>query len=125
MPDHAIERRFDEIVRLAGVGSRVNEGTDSVPRRMLQRVAFAAATSASADLYAFDRMALVGDREYHEQCKQRLAELKAAGHGIVIYRRIRRMFGKWATAGSCWTGRTRTTDPDTLAKLLIDVRRVG
>ena len=124
MPDHAIERRFDEIVRLAGVGSRVNEGTDSVPRRMLQQVAFAAATSASADLYAFDRMALVGDREYHEQCKQRLAELKAAGHGIVIYSQNPAHVREMGDRGLVLDGaRTRTTDPDTLAKLLIDVKK--
>lgn len=124
MPDRAIDRRFDDMIAFADVGSRVNQGTDSVPRRLLQQVAFAAATAASADLYAFDRMALVGDREYHARCKKRLADLKEAGHGILIYSQNPAHIRELADRGLVLDrSRTETTDPETLARLVIDVKK--
>ncbi|MFN8125164.1 MAG: hypothetical protein U0R64_01440 [Candidatus Nanopelagicales bacterium] len=124
MPDHLIDRRFADIVEFANVTDKVHRATDSVGKAVLQQVAFAAATAASADLYAFDRMALVGDAAFHEKCRTRIGELKAAGRGILVHSQNPQHIRDLGDRGLVIDGpRTRMTDPDTLARLVIDAKK--
>ncbi len=121
LSDKAIDRRFDEIAEFAGVTKILHKVCDTQSRSTMAQVSFAAATSAPVDLIAFDRSAVVGDKEFRPKCLARLSELKESGKGLIVYSADPRQVRKVADRGLVLDGEaTRELSPADFAQLLID-----
>ena len=120
MGDKAIDRRFDEMVDFAEVSRVVNRPIESQHRQVIAQVAFAAAICSRAELIAFDRCALVGDRRFRNKCARRIAELKKSGTGFVVFSPDARQVLELADRGLVLDGdHSREVPPAELAGLLI------
>lgn len=121
LSDRAIDRKFDDMVEFAGVSRLLHRQSQSQPRHVLAQIGFAVATTAPVDLLAFDRTAIVGDKEFRAKCVQRLNELKTAGKGLVIYSQDVRQVRAVADRGLVLDGdKSAEFDPDMFARMVID-----
>lgn len=121
LSDRTIARRFDEMVDFAEVGRLLHRPGEGQPRHIIDQVAFAAAVCTPVDLVAFDRNAEVGPPEFRAKCSAKLADMKAAGRGILVYsqdvKQIRRLADRGLVLDS---GRSRVLAPDPFADLMIE-----
>lgn len=79
-----IRARTDEIIRFAGVESHRDLPMKCYSSGMNSRLAYAAASIIDADIYLFDEVFAVADREYQEKCRSHMRGLRARGKTALI-----------------------------------------
>jgi lipopolysaccharide transport system ATP-binding protein len=84
IPHKQIDRRFNNIVRFAGVESFLEEPVKHYSTGMRMRLAFSVMTELDAPILLIDEALSIGDEAFRLRCEQRLAELRSIGRTIVI-----------------------------------------
>lgn len=79
-----VERRFDEIVHFAGIGSFLDTPVKFYSSGMFVRLGFAVAVTASPDVLLVDEVLAVGDLSFQIRCYERMQQISAAGTTIVV-----------------------------------------
>ncbi len=121
LTDRMVTRRFDEMVEFAEVSRLLHRPVDSQPRHVIDQVAFAAAVCAPVDLVAFDRNAEVGPKEFRAKCSTKLAEMKAAGRGALVFSQDPRQIRRLADRGLVLDADvSQLLSPDAFADLTIE-----
>ncbi len=120
LADKTIDRRFEEMAEFAEVTRVLNRPIESQHRSVVAQVAFAAAACSRTDLIAFDRCAVVGDKAFRRKCARKIAELKKAGTGFVVYSPDPKQIVGMADRGLVIAGPdTREVNPAELAGMLV------
>jgi ABC-type polysaccharide/polyol phosphate transport system ATPase subunit len=84
VPREEIERRLDEIVAFADIGSFVDQPVKTYSSGMFVRLAFAVTTSVDADILLIDEALAVGDVFFRQKCYERLQALRRRGVSILL-----------------------------------------
>ena len=79
-----MDRKFDEIVRFADIGSFIEQPVKTYSTGMLMRVAFSVAISVEPDVLIIDEALSVGDILFQQKCSRRLRELVDAGVTLLV-----------------------------------------
>jgi ABC-2 type transport system ATP-binding protein len=79
-----IDRRFDEIVDFADVGSFIDTPVKFYSSGMFVRLGFAVAVTATPDVLLIDEVLAVGDLGFQIKCFERMMEIKDRGTTIVV-----------------------------------------
>lgn len=79
-----MERKYDEIVSFADIGSFIEEPVKTYSTGMLMRVAFAVAISVEPDVLIIDEALSVGDILFQQKCSRRLHELVNSGVTLLV-----------------------------------------
>lgn len=80
----AMERKFEEIVRFADIGSFIEQPVRTYSTGMMMRVAFAVAISVEPEILIIDEALSVGDILFQQKCSRRLRELVEAGVTLLV-----------------------------------------
>jgi teichoic acid transport system ATP-binding protein len=72
-----VERRFDEVVELAGIGAAINRPMRTYSSGMSARLSFAIASSARPHVLLIDEALNTGDVEFRDRSQERMDELRA------------------------------------------------
>lgn len=84
IPRQEMKARFDEIVAFAEIGSFLDQPVKYYSSGMFVRLAFAVATSMSAELLLIDEALAVGDVFFRQKCYDRLETLRRQGTAIIL-----------------------------------------
>lgn len=84
LPPSAIRSDIDDIISFAGVRSHRDLPIKCYSTGMIQRLAFAASSRIDADIYIFDEILAVGDKEFQNKCRAHLLTLKKKGKTAII-----------------------------------------
>lgn len=79
-----IEKKIDEIIKFADIGSFINEPVKTYSSGMFIRLAFAVAINVDADIIIIDEALAVGDIFFRQKCYGKLNELKKDGKTIIL-----------------------------------------
>lgn len=79
-----IEKKCDEIIQFADIGSFINEPVKTYSSGMFIRLAFAVAINVEADIIIIDEALAVGDIFFRQKCYAKLNELKSQGKTIIL-----------------------------------------
>lgn len=79
-----MERRFDGILRFAGIGDFIDQPVKTYSSGMFMRLAFAVAVNVDPDVLLVDEALAVGDLIFQHRCMHRMNQLRAAGKTIVL-----------------------------------------
>ena len=77
-------RKFEEIVEFSGVRDFIHDPVSTYSFGMILRLAFAVAVGAAPDVLLIDELIGVGDEAFQHQARQKIQELRRAGHTIVL-----------------------------------------
>ena len=79
-----VNKRFDEIIRFAGLEKFVNTKLKSFSSGMQVRLAFSTAIQANADIYLVDEVLAVGDADFQKKCYSVFERFKLEGKTILF-----------------------------------------
>jgi lipopolysaccharide transport system ATP-binding protein len=79
-----MRRRFDAIVRFAGLEAFIDEPVKTYSSGMYTRLGFSVAIHADPDILLIDEILAVGDEEFQHKCLDKMAELRRQGKTIVL-----------------------------------------
>lgn len=79
-----MDRKFEDIVRFADIGSFIEQPVKTYSTGMLMRVAFSVAISVEPDVLIIDEALSVGDILFQQKCSRRLHELVDAGVTLLV-----------------------------------------
>ena len=79
-----IERKIDEIIEFADIGSFINQPVKTYSSGMYIRLAFAVAINVNADIILIDEALAVGDLFFRQKCYAKLNCLKEEGKTIIL-----------------------------------------
>jgi ABC-type polysaccharide/polyol phosphate transport system ATPase subunit len=79
-----VDRRLDEILDFAELGSAVEEPVRTYSTGMGMRLGFAAAMGFDPELLILDEVFAVGDMYFQKKCVDRLLRFKSEGHTILL-----------------------------------------
>jgi ABC-type polysaccharide/polyol phosphate transport system ATPase subunit len=80
----ALESRFDEIVDFAGVQEFIDVPMKYYSSGMQARLAFAVSVCLDPDVLLIDEALAVGDKEFRQRCRARLAQLHDEGRTLLM-----------------------------------------
>jgi teichoic acid transport system ATP-binding protein len=72
-----VERRFDEVVDLAGIGNAINRPMRTYSSGMSARLSFAIASSARPHVLLIDEALNTGDVEFRDRSQERMDEIRS------------------------------------------------
>ena len=81
---HDIDRRFDEIVEFAGIGSAIDQPVKHYSSGMQLRLGFSVAAHVEPDVLLVDEAIAVGDAGFQYRCVERMAKLVREGGTLVF-----------------------------------------
>lgn len=84
IPARQAKELTQQIISFAGTGTHKDLPLKCYSTGMQLRLAFAAAVFTDADLYMFDELLAVGDKEFQEKCEKQLQLLKKSGKSALI-----------------------------------------
>ncbi|MDQ4037765.1 MAG: ABC transporter ATP-binding protein [Actinomycetota bacterium] len=84
MTEAQIDARFDEIVAFSEISEFIDTEVKFYSSGMFLRLAFSVAVHTEPDIFLVDEILAVGDEPFQRKCLDRIRELKAAGHALVI-----------------------------------------
>ncbi len=84
MTEAQIDARFDEIVAFSEISEFIDTEVKFYSSGMFLRLAFSVAVHTEPDIFLVDEILAVGDEAFQRKCLDRIRELKAAGHALVI-----------------------------------------
>jgi len=79
-----INRRFDEIVDFAGIGTFIDEPVKNYSSGMYVRLGFSVAINVDPEVLLVDEVLAVGDEAFQRKCAEKFADLKHEGKTIVL-----------------------------------------
>jgi ABC-type polysaccharide/polyol phosphate transport system ATPase subunit len=79
-----IDRRFDEIVEFAGIGSAIDRPVKHYSSGMQLRLGFSVAAHVEPDVLLVDEAIAVGDAGFQYRCVERMAQLVREGRTLVF-----------------------------------------
>ncbi len=79
-----IQRRFEHIVAFSELGEFIDAPLRTYSTGMVTRLGFAIATDVDPDLLLIDESLSVGDIEFQDKCKRRIADFLACGVTLVL-----------------------------------------
>lgn len=90
-----ITRRFDEIIKFAGLGEFVNTKLKNFSSGMLARLGFSIAIQVDADILLVDEVLAVGDEEFQKKCYNVFKKFKKEGKTVVLVSHDLPSIEKW------------------------------
>lgn len=84
LSDSEIRELMPAIIEFAGTETHRDLPLKCYSSGMQLRLAFAAAVFTQADVYLFDELLAVGDREFQKKCEAKLLDLKKDGAAAII-----------------------------------------
>jgi ABC-2 type transport system ATP-binding protein len=79
-----IDRKYDEIVEFAGLGTFIDTPVKNYSSGMYVRLGFSVAINVDPDVLLVDEVLAVGDEQFQRRCNEKFAELRAQGKTIVV-----------------------------------------
>jgi ABC-type polysaccharide/polyol phosphate transport system ATPase subunit len=79
-----IRRKLDSIVDFSGIASFIDTPVKRYSSGMFVRLGFSIAAHLDPDILLLDEVLAVGDRQFQEKCKQRIARLHGDGATIIF-----------------------------------------
>src|SRR5690606_34014153 len=79
-----VERRFDDIVEFAGIGSFIDSPVKNYSSGMYVRLGFSIAINVSPDILLVDEVLAVGDESFQKRCAEKFDELRGEGRTVVL-----------------------------------------
>jgi ABC-type polysaccharide/polyol phosphate transport system ATPase subunit len=80
----ALAARWDDIVAFSGLAHAIDQPARTYSTGMLARLSFSVAVHTDPDLLLLDEVLSVGDAEFQQRCRQRIAELRRTGTTVVL-----------------------------------------
>lgn len=84
LSDSEISAMIPDVIAFAGTETHQDLPLKCYSSGMQLRLAFSAAVHIDADVYLFDELLAVGDREFQKKCEAKLLELKTKGAAAII-----------------------------------------
>lgn len=84
MTEDQIDARFDDIVAFSEIEEFIDTEVKFYSSGMFLRLAFSVAVHTEPDIFLVDEILAVGDEPFQRKCLDRIRQLKAAGHALVI-----------------------------------------
>jgi len=79
-----LDRKFDEIVRFAGLERFIDSPVKNYSSGMYVRLGFSVAINVDPDVLLVDEVLSVGDAQFQRRCADKFADLRSQGKTIVI-----------------------------------------
>jgi lipopolysaccharide transport system ATP-binding protein len=79
-----IQRRFDEIVEFAGVGTHIDKPVKWYSSGMFVRLGFAVAAHLEPEILIVDEVLAVGDAEFQKKCLGRMGDVAREGRTVLF-----------------------------------------
>lgn len=79
-----VEQVFDQIVEFSGIREFIDSPVDTYSSGMYVRLAFSVAVHTNPDIFLVDEVLAVGDEEFQQRCRTRIAALKEQQKTIVF-----------------------------------------
>jgi len=79
-----LDRKFEQIVEFAGVGTFIDQPVKNYSSGMYVRLGFSVAIHVEPDILLVDEILAVGDMTFQERCKEKFAEFKDQGRTVVV-----------------------------------------
>ncbi|OMH27056.1 ABC transporter ATP-binding protein [Tersicoccus phoenicis] len=79
-----LDEKFDAIVEFSEIGQFIDTEVKFYSSGMYLRLAFAVAIHTTPDVFLVDEILAVGDEPFQKKCMDKIAELIAAGHTLVV-----------------------------------------
>ena len=84
MTEEEIDASYDDIVAFSEIEKFIDTEVKFYSSGMFLRLAFAVAVHSDPDIFLVDEILSVGDEPFRRKCLDRIRELKALGHTLVI-----------------------------------------
>ena len=92
-----LRKRYDEIVKFAGIGHFIDLPVRIYSSGMYMRLAFSVAVNVDPDILLIDEILGVGDADFQKKCQIKLDEFKHKGKTIVLVTHNLDVVKAWAT----------------------------
>jgi ABC-type polysaccharide/polyol phosphate transport system ATPase subunit len=92
-----LRKRYDEIVRFAGIDEFIDLPVRIYSSGMYMRLAFSVAVNVDPDILLIDEILGVGDADFQQKCQIKLDEFKHKGKTIVLVTHNLDVVKAWAT----------------------------
>ena len=92
-----LRKRYDEIVKFAGIGQFMDLPVRIYSSGMYMRLAFSVAVNVDPDILLIDEILGVGDADFQQKCQRKLDEFKHKGKTIVLVTHALDVVEAWAT----------------------------
>ena len=92
-----LRKRYDEIVKFAGIGHFIDLPVRIYSSGMYMRLAFSVAVNVDPDILLIDEILGVGDADFQQKCQIKLDEFKHKGKTIVLVTHNLDVVKAWAT----------------------------
>ena len=92
-----LRKRYDEIVKFAGIGHFIDLPVRIYSSGMYMRLAFSVAVNVDPDILLIDEILGVGDADFQQKCQIKLDEFKHKGKTIVLVTHNLEVVKAWAT----------------------------
>ena len=92
-----LRKRYDEIVKFAGIGHFIDLPVRIYSSGMYMRLAFSVAVNVDPDILLIDEILGVGDADFQQKCQRKLDEFKHKGKTIVLVTHALDVVEAWAT----------------------------
>jgi len=92
-----LRKRYDEIVKFAGIGQFIDLPVRIYSSGMYMRLAFSVAVNVDPDILLIDEILGVGDADFQQKCQRKLDEFKHKGKTIVLVTHALDVVEAWAT----------------------------
>jgi ABC-type polysaccharide/polyol phosphate transport system ATPase subunit len=92
-----LRKRYDEIVKFAGIGHFIDLPVRIYSSGMYMRLAFSVAVNVDPDILLIDEILGVGDADFQQKCQIKLDEFKHKGKTIVLVTHNLDVVKVWAT----------------------------
>lgn len=79
-----VDRKRDEIIEFADVGDYIDQPVKNYSSGMYVRLGFAIAINVNPDILVVDEVLAVGDQQFQDKCRQKFADMKAAGKTVIL-----------------------------------------
>jgi homopolymeric O-antigen transport system ATP-binding protein len=79
-----VDRKFDEIVDFAGIGTFIDTPVKRYSSGMFARLGFAVAAHVDPDILLVDEVLSVGDMRFQEKCHQRMRNVLGQGTTVIF-----------------------------------------
>jgi ABC-type polysaccharide/polyol phosphate transport system ATPase subunit len=84
MKSSDIRDRFDDIVEFAGIGPFIDTPVKHLSSGMRVRLGFSVAIHVDPEILIIDEVLAVGDAEFKERCRKRVAQMMGSRHRTVL-----------------------------------------
>ncbi|MFQ5352237.1 MAG: ABC transporter ATP-binding protein, partial [Candidatus Binatia bacterium] len=110
------------VAEFSGLEHELDSAIKNYSSGMVARLGFAIATASRPEVLLVDEVLAVGDETFRHRCRQRIAELRAAGTAVVLVSHDLELVEAEATA-AIWLGQGRVLACGRCAEVVGEYRR--